>query len=167
MPITLVVPMSLHKGWIESSPYFCIVSETGRDVAEHCADTLVGSLAPHKFVKLTEVNTEFADLPKIDILENQFKYMDDYIALAIPRIRDQLQHIANAVMTGIHDVFPPEKDDDKYATPLKEFLKEEGAWEVIRNVLGFYFDGKPGEYTIWITEYHRTNILSRLKKWIR
>ena len=34
MPIKLVVPPSLHIGWIESPPYFYTVSETGRDVAE-------------------------------------------------------------------------------------------------------------------------------------
>ena len=32
--------------------------------------------------------------------------MDDYIVLAIPKSQDQLHHIANAIMTGIHDVFP-------------------------------------------------------------
>ena len=38
-------------------------------------------------------------------------HMDDYIALSIPRSQDQLHHVANAIMTGIHDVFPPDKDD--------------------------------------------------------
>ena len=33
------------------------------------------------------------------------------IALAIPRSHDQLHHVANAIMIGIHDVFPPDKDD--------------------------------------------------------
>ena len=42
-------------------------------------------------------------------------YMDDYIVLAIPKIQDQLHHVANAIMTGIHDVFPPDKDDKQYA----------------------------------------------------
>ena len=34
---------------------------------EQYIKTLVGSLAPHKFVKLKEVNTYFAELPKKDI----------------------------------------------------------------------------------------------------
>ena len=38
-------------------------------------------------------------------------YMDDYIVLATPKIQDKLHHVANAIMTGIHDVFPPDKDD--------------------------------------------------------
>ena len=70
-------------------------------------------------------------------------------------------------MTGIHDVFPPEKDDREYAISLKKILKKEAAWTVITNVLGFEFYGNPGEHTIWLTEYLRTNILKKWKKWIR
>ena len=40
----------------------------------------------------------------------------------------------------------------------------EVAWEVIENVLGFDFDGNPGEHTIWIIEDRRTNILKKFKK---
>ena len=32
--------------------------------------------------------------------------MDDYILLDIPKSQDQLNHVANAIMTGIHDVLP-------------------------------------------------------------
>ena len=32
-------------------------------------------LALHKFVKLTEVNPEFMELPKVDILDDPFNYM--------------------------------------------------------------------------------------------
>ena len=41
--------------------------------------------------------------------------MDDYIVLAIPKIQDQLHHVANAIMKGIHDVFSPDKDDKEDA----------------------------------------------------
>ena len=59
-------------------------------MAEQYVETPVESLAPHNFIKLTEVNPEFSKLPKIDILDGLFNYMlevyiDDYIALAIPR----------------------------------------------------------------------------------
>ena len=69
-------------------------------------------MAPHKFVKLTEVNSYFAELPKKNNLNETFNYllevyMDDYIALATPRIQDQLHHVVNAIIKGMHDVFPP------------------------------------------------------------
>ena len=60
----LVVPTSLHIGWIESSPYFCSVSEREQDVAEQYIETPVVSLAPHNFAELTEVNPYFTELPK-------------------------------------------------------------------------------------------------------
>ena len=49
-PTKLVVPTSLQMGWIESPPYFCAASETGRDVAQQYADAPVGSLKNHKFI---------------------------------------------------------------------------------------------------------------------
>ena len=76
----------------------------------------MGSLAQHKFVKLTEVNSEFVELPKKDTLNEPSNYMleiylDEYIALAIPRIQYQLHHVTNAIMTGVYYVFPLDKYD--------------------------------------------------------
>ena len=75
MPINLVVPTSLQMGWIEYPSYFCTVSKTGQDVAEQYINIPVGSLAPHKFVKLMEVNPGFSELTKKDILNKPFNYM--------------------------------------------------------------------------------------------
>ena len=166
-----MVTTSLQMGWIKSSPYFCTVSETGRDVAEKYTDAPVGSLAEHKFVELTELNSEFAELKKKDTSNEPFNYMlevymDDYIVLAIPNIQDQLHHVANTIIRGIHDVFPPDKYDKEDAISLKKILKKEAVWEIINNVLGFEFYGNPGEHTIWFTEDLHTDILTRLKKWI-
>ena len=94
-------------------------------------------------------------------------HIDDYIELAISKIQDQLQHVANSIMTGIHDLFPLEKYYKEDAISLKKIMKKEAAWEIIKNVLGFEFDGNPGENTIWLTEYRCTDILTKLKNWIR
>ena len=136
----------------------------------------MGSLAEHKFVELTEVNSDITELKDKDNSKESSKesfnymlevYMDDYIVLAIPKIQDQLHHVANAIMAGIHGVFPPDKDDKEYAISLKKILKKEYLWETINNVLGFEFDGNTGEHTIWLTEDRRTDILTKLKEWIR
>ena len=66
MPIKLVVPTLLKMGWIVSSPYFCTVPETVQDMTEQYIDTPVGSLVEHKFVELTEVNSEIAELKDKD-----------------------------------------------------------------------------------------------------
>ena len=49
--VRLVVPNSLHMGWIEPPPYFCAGSETARDVAQQYIETPVGTLNNHKFIK--------------------------------------------------------------------------------------------------------------------
>ena len=172
MPITLVVPNSLQMGWVELPTHFFTVSETGQDVTEQYTETPAEALANHNFVKLTEASPEFVELPKRDISDDPFNYMievymDNYIALDIPRIRYQLHHVSNDVMTGIHDVFPLDKYDDEDAISLKKILKKECVWAVIKNVLEFEFDGNLGEHTIYLTEDRRTNILSKLKKLIR
>ena len=78
--------------------------------------------------------------------------------MAIPRSQDQLHHVAKAIITEIHDVFPPEKYDKEEAISLKKILRKEAAWAIIKNVLGFEFDRNPREHTIWLTEDPRTNI---------
>ena len=74
--------------------------------------------------------------------------MDYYIMFSIPKIHDKLHHIANTITIGIHDVFPPDKDDKENYISLKKILKKEAVWATIKNVLGFEFDGNPGEHTI-------------------
>ena len=80
-------------------------------------------------MKLTEVNSEFADLPEINILDYLLKYMlevymDDYTVLYITNIRAQLHHVTNAVMTGIHDMLPLDKYDDRDSISFNKILKK-------------------------------------------
>ena len=85
--------------------------------------------------------------------------MDDYIVLDIPRSHDQPHHIDNAILTGIYYVIAPDKYDKEDAISLKQILKKEAAWGIIKNVLGFQFDGNQGEHIIWFTEDCQTDIL--------
>ena len=43
--------------------------------------------------------------------------------LEISRSRAQPQHVDKSVITGIHDEFPPDKDDDKDAISLNKIPK--------------------------------------------
>jgi hypothetical protein len=49
-PSYLMVPTSLQMGWVESPPFFCVASETARDVAKDYCETKMGTLPPHKFI---------------------------------------------------------------------------------------------------------------------
>jgi hypothetical protein len=50
-PKHLVIPTSLHMGWVESPPYFCAVTETVRYIATEYINTPVALLPHHKFTK--------------------------------------------------------------------------------------------------------------------
>jgi hypothetical protein len=61
-------------------------------------------------------NVAYVQLPGQDTGNNNFVYVvevyvNDFLSLVIPISKDQLWHVAMAVMTGIHDVFPPDCDD--------------------------------------------------------
>ena len=70
--------------------------------------------------------------------------MDDFIDLAVGRSRSQLRHIETGVMRGIHDVFPLDAKDEENPIFLKEILKKEGAWAIVKDEFGFNFDQNPG-----------------------
>ena len=170
-PVRLVVPTSLQMGWIESPPYFCAASETARDVAQQYAERAVGDMPTHKFLQHTATSAAYADLPaKNQGREEGFKYMievyvDDFISLARATSQAQLDHVANSVMTGVHDVFPEDKVDKNDPLSLKKLLKEEGMWDVVKNILGFTFDGD--KKAMWLEDDKRNAIITVVHGWIR
>ena len=99
-PKKIVVPTSLQMGWIESPGFFNVPSETGRDVAEHYAAAPIGSLPDHKFLSHTKAMPEYKALPDepVDpthpLMFMMEVYVDDYISLAVPRCKADLDHLA-------------------------------------------------------------------------
>ena len=168
-PVKLVVPTSLQMGWIESPPYFCAASETGRDVAQQYAEAPVGSLDNHKFIAHSlqgEDYNKFQGDEGINKLRYLLDvYVDDYISLAIPRTKEDLRHIANAVMKGVHDIFPADEVPENDALSYKKLLKREAMWALTKDILGFTFDGD--NKTIWLEEDKRKQLLDTLHQWIR
>ena len=170
MPPKIVVPTSLQMGWLESPGYFCAASETGRDVADQYAESPIGTLPTHKFESHTTVAQEFRSLPKFSPSTEELRYMievyvDDYIGIAIPTSQQQLEHVSRAILHGIHDVFPPEDDDDTDPISFKKIMKGEGKWALIKDILGFTFDGE--HKTLWLEEPKRDALITILKGWIR
>ena len=68
-------------------------------------------------------------------------YVDDFMSLVIPVSREQLHHVTNAIMHGIHDVFPPDNNDNKDSISVKKMKKGEGLYDIEKTLLGFDFDG--------------------------
>ncbi len=115
-PITLLVPTSLQMGWVESPPYFCAAMETLHDIATEYIKTTISLLPHHKFEHYVMDAPEYADLPETAIDSKGFGYMvevyvEDFMSLVISVSWEHLCHIANAIMHGIHDVFPPDEDN--------------------------------------------------------
>eukprot|EP00956_Cyclotella_meneghiniana_P032917 scaffold92087_cov69-Cyclotella_meneghiniana.AAC.6 len=42
---------------------------------------------------------------------------------------------------GVHDAFPPDKDDGNDSLSLKKLVNKEGEWALLKDMLGFDFDG--------------------------
>ena len=144
-PIKLVIPTSLQMGWTESPSYFCAASETARDIAEEYAKA--EELDKHYLEEWTKLKPEFKNLPSGGLshhLAHCFEvYVDDFIAAAIPRTKEDLTHLSRALLHAIHDVFPasPESPENDPAS-LKKLRKLEGAWAVRKDILGWELDGK-------------------------
>jgi hypothetical protein len=169
-PTKLVVPTLLQMGWVESPPYFCAATETSRDVAMDYTKTPINSLPPHKFVKYTTGDPEYEALPKSQKGNNGYVYMlevyvDNFMSLIIPVSREQIRHVATAVMTGIHDVFPPDDTDNDDPISEKKLKQGEGIYSTRKTLLGFDFNGE--EKTMWLKEAKREKLLTILKGWIR
>jgi hypothetical protein len=133
-PIILVVPTSLQMGWVESPPYFCAATETSRDISTEYIETEVNSLHRHKFEHYVVGASAYTDLLESGQDPQGFRYMvevyvDDFMSLVIPVSREQLRHVANAIMHGIHDVFPPDNNDDEDQISEKKMKKGEGLYD--------------------------------------
>ena len=51
-------------------------------------------------------------------------YVNDFMSFVMQMLEEQLQHVANAVMTGIHDVFPTDEDESNDLISLKNLRTE-------------------------------------------
>ena len=82
-----------------------------------------------------------------------------------PYITGVIKESGNAVMKGIHDVFPEDVDDEADSISLKKLKKQEAQWNSEKEVLGFHFDGI--KKTTWsAAEKHAAPFLT-ISKWIR
>ena len=165
-PVILVVPTSLQMGWVESLPYFCAATETARDIATDYIEMPIGSLPTHKFGHHTTGNCEYEKLPT-DIERPHPApryltevYVDDFMSVIIPVPQKQFQHVATAVMTGIHDVFPADNDDGNDPISNKELKKLEGQYSTVKTLLGFDFNGITK--TKWLEPVKREKLLTVL-----
>eukprot|EP00956_Cyclotella_meneghiniana_P042616 scaffold248684_cov136-Cyclotella_meneghiniana.AAC.1 len=61
--------------------------------------------------------------------------------MAIATSQQQVRHVANSVLHGIHSVFPPDEVDANDPISFKKIEKGEGEYALLKDMLGFDFDG--------------------------
>jgi hypothetical protein len=88
-------------------------------------------------------------------------YVDTFMSLIIPVSREQIRHVATVVMTGIHDVFPPDDIDNDDPISEKKLKEGEGIYSTKITLLGFNFNGE--EKTMWLEEAKQSNPISQHK----
>jgi hypothetical protein len=73
-----VVPVAVQMGWVESPSHFCTVTETARDITQHCVDNLIAF--PHDPI---EESMTIADVPLRGQTWSPTKllqvYVDDFV----------------------------------------------------------------------------------------
>ncbi len=169
-PIVLVIPMPLQMGWVESPLYFCAATKTARDITTNYSDYPVGNLPPHKFVNPVKGDKEFEALPSTlnDPQRCQYcleVYVDNFMNIVIPTSKDLLEHVATAVMTGIHNVFPANIIDSNDPIFEKKLVKKEGQYALFKTLLRFEFISN--RKTMWPEEEKQPKLLTTLRSWIR
>jgi hypothetical protein len=115
-------------------------------------------------------NQAYNGLPEWDETGTPFRYMlevyvDDFVSLVIPMPREQLRHISTGMMTGIHNVFPADKNDANNPISEKKLKQLDGEYSTTKTILGFDFGGV--NKTLWLEEAKRAHLLTVLHGWIR
>ena len=131
------------------------------------SNTTIGSIPHHKFTHYTQgEEAEHIHAPTGAQLRYCLEvYVNDFMSLVILTSKEQLVHVASAIMTGIHDIFPANIVDSNDPISEKKLKKGEGVYSTKKTLLGFDFDGKCN--MLWLEEEKRAKLLITLKGWIR
>ena len=160
--IEIVVPHSLQMGWTDSPPYFCSSTETARDIIQWLVDAPT-TLPPHPLEHhvCNEAPIQQHQNTTISIVE---VYVDDFITATNNLNKSNLQHLARAMLHGIHSIFPPPsitKHTGEDPISIKKLSGGEGVFAFQKEILGWVFDGK--NYTLFLTPTKTNKIINTIK----
>jgi hypothetical protein len=145
-PTRIVVPSAVQMGWVESPGNFCAVTETARDLTEYHVRNET-PLPKHPIEeKMTVVHVPERAREKVPSRLLQC-YVDDFCNAATQsKDGTHIPAISRAAIHSIHSVFPPTEvtghKDGKPPLSVKKLDKGEGNWEVVKEKVGFIFDGR-------------------------
>jgi hypothetical protein len=87
------------------------------------------------------------------------------MAIVIATAKEQMLHVANPTMQGIHNCFPTNDNDDDEPILLSKIKKVESNLSTRKTLLGFDFDST--DKTLWLEENKQQKLLTIFQKWIR
>jgi hypothetical protein len=90
-------------------------------------------------------------------------YVGDFMSLVIQVSWEQPRYVAAAIMTGIHDVFPPDANNSNDPISEKKLRAQEGLYLMCKTLLGFDFDG--AAKTMLLDAAKGEKLLTILKGW--
>jgi hypothetical protein len=82
-----------------------------------------------KMLAGTDVWTPYSENTKKSSVE---VYVDDFMSIVIPTSKAQLDHVANPIMRGIHDVFPANIVDSNGPISEKKLKKGEAQYSTFK-----------------------------------
>lgn len=149
----LVVPDALQMGWTESPPYFCVATETARDIIQKLiSSNTVENLDQHPLEEKMYSNspdpptTAQQPTDPVNLVE---VYMDDFILATNELTLEHLKHLSRATLHGVHSIFPPPAvsgHNGEDPISVKKLDQGEGLWHFEKEILGWLFNGV--DYTI-------------------
>ena len=162
--IQIVVPNSLQMGWTESPAFFCVASETARDIISQLLGT---RLPPHPFEHRMIPSEPFQD-HQLDDLTNTINlievFVDDFIGCTDNLSISHLLNITRAMLHGVHSIFPPPPiTGHTGGDPISEKKLDnlEGLWSHTKEILGWIIDG--ANYTIYLPPAKTEKIVKTIK----
>ena len=163
--IEIVVPTSLQMGWCESPPFFCLASETARDVIYDLVQSKV-ELPPHKYEhKMMPDVQPLEDPPTAGEITLQEVFVDDFIGVTNNLTPQHLLNVSIAMLHGIHSLFTPvEVTQHPGGDSIAEnkIDKGDGKWKFQKEILGWIFDGT--NYTMHLPLDKCDKIVKLIKK---
>ena len=106
-PCRVVVSVAVQMGWVESPSHFCTVTETARDITQHCVDNQIVLLHDPIEESMTKVDVPLRGRTRSPTKLLQV-YVDDFCYAATQsEDGEHIPTIRRAAIHGIHAAFPP------------------------------------------------------------
>jgi hypothetical protein len=148
----IVIPHSLQMGWCESPPFFCAATETARDIIQDMFHSDLQQLPSHDMEhyllsKVPDLHKHSDSTTSPTVLFEVF--VDDFVGISNCTKPAHLQRLSQALLHGIHCIFPPPSvTQHNGGDPIskKKMEQGDGQWDHTKEILGWIFDGK--NYTI-------------------